>query len=185
MHLKEITPPASEPITIEQARDWVSVVGDSHDDKLNALIKAAREDVEDITSRQMLTTVYELYMDEFTQEIKMPKPPIQSIASVNYIDPDDTDYTELASANWSLDDVSEPARLEASYSNSWPSTKDVMNAVKIRFTTGYSAASGIPERYKIAMRLFIEHNFYNRGEEGFRTMPKNYYDLLNDRISII
>jgi len=183
MTLIRTSGPDTEPVTAARVKDWLKITGSDQDDMVDEIIQSAREYVEYILQRQLMQATYELYFDEFPDEILLPRAPVQSITSVNYIATDGSDYTEFT--NKSTDLISEPARIQPAYNYSWPSTKAVMNAVKVEFVAGYADADSVPERFKNAMKLYITHMFYNRGEEGYRTLPQAFFDLLSDRLSIV
>ena len=50
------TPPAVEPISLDEAKDHLRIDGDVEDALLGRLIKAARQRIEQTTSRAMIST---------------------------------------------------------------------------------------------------------------------------------
>jgi len=189
MIYKRPTAPAVEPITIAQARIQIGLDSSdtSSDTMLNALIAAAREFVENYTNRSLITAVWNGYLDSFEDwGIQLFKLPISEITSIKYYDSDDTEQT-LDADLYVSDIISEPARIFPASGESWPSTYDRPNAVKITFNAGYGAAeTDVPKLIKAAMLMMITHLEANRGDEGFRTLPATIYDFLNDyRLQII
>ena len=82
--------------------------------------------------------------------------------SVKYYDSDNVLQT-LDSDDYDVDDVSEPARIRSVATTSFPSTYDRLNAVQVRFVSGYgSDASAIPNPLIQAIRLIIGHWYENR-----------------------
>jgi len=94
-------------------------------------------------------------MDEFSTNIKVPRPPLQSVSSVTYQDVDNATQT-LASSNYTVDTNSEPGRLVQSNTGSYPSTYSDLNSVTITYVAGYGAATAVPETYKRAIKLYVE-----------------------------
>jgi hypothetical protein len=65
------------------------------DDLLNSIITAAREHVEDITRRALLTQTWDYYLDEWPREnfIKLPYGNLQTVSSVKWKDTDGDETT--------------------------------------------------------------------------------------------
>jgi len=148
----------------------------SDDDLLNALITTARQHVENVTNRALITQTWELWLDRFpVNEIEIPLPPILTggISSIKYYDTSNTEATVTAS-DYFLDFKSEPGRVVLAYGCSWPSTTlRSVNGVCVTFTCGYGAATAVPKAIKQAMLLLIGHLYENR--EAVQTtgaMPK-------------
>ena len=82
MGLKVITEPATEPITLTEAKLWIRYTQSLQNDVVTALITAARRYVESWTNRTLVTTTYEYYVEDFArcspQEIQIPKSTINS-----------------------------------------------------------------------------------------------------------
>jgi uncharacterized phiE125 gp8 family phage protein len=169
MQEKLITAPAIEPITLEQAKLHLRESGTDQDAQIFMLIKTAREWCEHYTGRAFITQTWDFYLEEFPcytvknpdQEIRLPKAPLQSITSLKYYDTDGTLQTWDA-ANYSVDTVSEPARITPAYGISYPSTRDIPNAVVIRAVCGYGLSSAVPESIKSAMKIRLNGLFENR-----------------------
>ena len=166
MALVEVTPPASEPVSLAEAKLHLKIeTADTEDDAIvSALIASAREYAEFRTRRQLVTATWKLVLDEFPSEIELPKPTLQSVSSVKYTDTDGTQQT-LAASKYKVDAISEPARIEPAFGLSWPSTRDEFNAVVVRIVTGYGdAGSDVPEVVREAMKRLIAYWFQNRGD---------------------
>lgn len=137
----------------------------AEDDLLKALILAAREYCEGFQNRQYITATWELWLDKFPDKdyIRIPLPPLQSVASVKYYGTDDAEYT-MPPADYFMDNKNGPGRLVLGYNKTWPSvTLRPANAVCIEFTAGYGDnASLVPQRVKQAMLLLIGHWYANR-----------------------
>jgi len=105
MALKVITPPATEPVTLTEARLWIRYTGTLQDTVITSLITAARLDVESWTNRTLVTTGYEYYINDLCAEIQFPTSTVQSITSITYID-DNGDTQTLSNTLYSLDNIS-------------------------------------------------------------------------------
>jgi uncharacterized phiE125 gp8 family phage protein len=164
MAIKVVTAPALEPVTLGEARLHCRVDVDDDDDLLLRLIMSAREYAEQREWRAYLTQTLELYLDCWParNEIRLPRPPLQSVTSVKYYDEDDVEYT-LASTTYMVDAVSQPGRLVLKADQSWPTaTLRPANAVVVRFVAGWASLGDLPLRIKQAMLLLIGHWYENR-----------------------
>lgn len=191
MALIVITPPASEPVTPEEAKASpsfrVSVATDDAD--ITTLIKAAREMAEAITRRALVTQTLELVLDAFPAGgIELYCPPIQSVTSIKYIDTDGVEQT-LSADLYDLDSDTEPGMVAPAYNESWPSTRDQINAVRVRYVAGYGAAADVPAAIKtwIKMRAGTLYDNPQAVVVGQTVMnvPRDFIDGLLDPFRVI
>lgn len=171
MPLKLKTAPASEPITLANAKIKLGIEsGDtSADTTIGWMIPAARQWVENRLGRALITQTWTLYSDGFDSMIYLPKGHIQSVTHIKYTDSTGTPVT-VDSADYQLDLVSEPARIMPSVSaGSWPSVEsNRLNSVEIEYITGYGAAADIPGDIIEALYRIVGHWVNNQSaiEQG-------------------
>lgn len=161
MSLKVITPPATEPVTLTEAKVHLRVDGTAEDALITSLIVAARQGAEHLTGRALMPQTLELALDEFSDKIKIPRPPFVSVTSVTYTDTAGATQT-LSPADYVIDSHSEPAQLVRPYGTGWPSTRCQPNAVLIRYQVGYANAAAVPDEIKSWMLLRIGMLYANR-----------------------
>lgn len=169
MGLTLVTAPESEPIELEDAKHQFqqdeSVELD--DDKCERIwIPAARGRCENGTLRQLITATWDLFLPYFPCVIELPRPPLQSVTWVKYLDPNG-DLQTWASSNYTVDaPQGEKARrgvIRPAYNVSWPSTRCQWNAVQIRFVCGYGdTGDDVPALLRQAMLLDIGSMFVHR-----------------------
>ncbi|MCA1971241.1 MAG: phage head-tail connector protein [Caenispirillum sp.] len=184
MGLKLITPPAEEPITVAEFKDFGRVDGDSEDSLITALIVAARQRVEKATGLALVMQTWKLTLDRFPfEEIALPLGPVITVDDVSYHDKAGTLQTLVADAEYEVDTTSEPARVVPHYSG-WPSTKRMVNAVEIEFTAGFGVAADVPEALTQAVRLMALHLYDQRAAVNVGNivteMPLGVADILRD-----
>lgn len=132
------------------------------DPHLTRLIVAARVTAERITRRALVTQTWALYLPMFPGwEIAIPKPPLQSVSSISYVDADGVTQT-LATDQYLVDARSEPACIVPAYGLVWPVTRVQPNAVTVRFVCGYGAAAAVPAGIKNWMLMRIATLWRNR-----------------------
>ena len=157
--------PTVEPLSAAEAKSHLRVDDATDDTLIGDYIEAARQFVEAFTRRQLITATWYCYLDEFPAEdyIELNFPPLQSTNFVlKYYDVNGVQQTWAAS-NYSIDVASIPGRVILAYGVSWPSTRDIYNAIQITFKAGYGdAATAVPEALRLAMRQLISHWYENR-----------------------
>lgn len=158
MGLRQITPPTGEPITVAEAMEHCRADDAEHEPIINGLIKAARAHVEAETRRAFGTQTWELTLDyEWQTRIVLPKPPIISVVSVQYVDIAGATQT-LAANQYLVNTTGDEGVIEPAYGITWPSVRKQMNAVTVRFTCGYTTT---PPDIAHAMKLLVAYWYMN------------------------
>lgn len=167
MRVRVLTPPATEPLTLAEAKLHLRVDGTDEDDYITALIVAARESAQHELGRALITQTLRLTLDAFPADggIELLMPPVQSITQVQYVDAAGATQTLLGSA-YSLDAVSQPSWLLPAYGTTWPATREQANAVWVDYVAGYGAAGAVPQPVKQWMLLAIGDMYANRERSG-------------------
>lgn len=163
MHTALVTAPAIEPVTLSEAKRHLRVDHTEEDQLILSLIAAARVHIEyTATWRALITQTFDGWIDRFCDVIELPFSPLQSVTSITYIDAVGVEQT-LSASVYSVVVAAIVGRVELAYGKSWPTTREVSNAVKIRFVAGYgSAASDVPEPIKQGLLMLIGHLYENR-----------------------
>lgn len=167
MALKLVTAPTGEPVTLTEAKAHLRVDGSEEDSLISSLIAAARRWCEGYQNRAYVTQTWDLVLDAWPaapepDRIRIPLPPLQSVASVKYTDKDGV-QTTMPAADYLVDLASQPGRLVLAYGKSWPTaTLRPAAAIEIRFTAGYGAAAAVPETAKQAIKLLVGHLYEHR-----------------------
>ena len=166
-----ITAPSTEPVTIAEARAHLrldtSGSPPSHPDDalVTALITAARQHIESVTGRALITQTWELRADQFIDGYELPKAPAASITSVTYIDLAGATQT-LSSTQYELiadaGPNAQPGRLIPTYLAIWPSSRGHVDDVRIRYVAGYGNGAAVPAPLKAALLLLVAHLHENR-----------------------
>jgi uncharacterized phiE125 gp8 family phage protein len=183
MALRRIVAPAVEPLTLAEVKEHLRVDHDTSDSIIQAYIAAATSYVDGefgVLGRALVTQTWELVIDHFpVHEIKIPLPPLQSVESIKYDDPDGFEQI-LGTDQYYVDDVSEPAWV-IPIIGGWPTAVlEAINSVRIRYVAGYEAttdsppdlAGNVPRAIKQAMLLHIG-SFHEHREQnivGLTTM---------------
>lgn len=164
MGLLQNTAPATEPVTLAEAKSHLRVDVTDDDTLITELIKAARQIVESNTGRSLITQTWRLTLDAFprnNEAIQLEKPPLVSVQSVTYVDTNGTTQT-LATSDYIVDTSHIQGEVALAYDKTWPETRPQRNAVLVNYTAGYGAASAVPEVLKAAIKLRLGDLFANR-----------------------
>lgn len=172
MRVSLVTGPAAEPVTLEEAKLHLRVELDfPNDDALiRAFITAAREAIENETGRTLVTSSWRGTLDSFpcSDWIDVPKPPLQSVSSITYVDNAGAVQT-WASSKYLVDTptgaTSQRGRIGLAFGETWPVTQAQLNAVTIDFVAGYGAASVVPSAIKAALLLYVGALYEHREEQ--------------------
>ncbi len=165
MVLKLVTPPASEPVTLAEAKIHLRVDITDDDDYITSLILTARITVELSVWRSLISQTWRYSLDSWPEgnEILLSNPPLQSVSGIVYFLSDGSSPTWAAS-NYLVDTDSEPGRVVLAYGVNWPGgTLRPLNPIQITYIAGYGdAATDVLAIYRQAMLLLIGHWYENR-----------------------
>jgi uncharacterized phiE125 gp8 family phage protein len=160
--LKEDTLAVNPLFTTAEAKDFLKVDTTADDTLIDSLIKAATQSCQIFTNRYFLTTVVTQYSDKWDGIYTLYKSPVIGITHIKYFDSNDTEQT-LASSNYILDNVSQPARIGIAINGTLPDLADRINAVHVQYKVGYGLTSDfVPEGIKQAVLITIGNWYENR-----------------------
>lgn len=164
MGLKLITGPTEEPVSVAEIVEHSRLDTVESSTYVAGLIAAAREHVEQLAWRALMTQTWELWLDDWPDEdeLRLPYPPLASVLSVKYYDDADQEST-LDSNAYYVDTIEEPGRIVLRNGQAWPGTTlRVANGIAVRFEAGWASASDVPAAYKQAVRLLVGYWYENR-----------------------
>ncbi len=160
------------------------------DPEINAIIRTVRHAAEGYTRRALVTQTWDMKLDCFPRwTINVPKPTLQSVVSITYVDTDGVTQT-LDPALYLVDPNSTPARITPVFGGIWPVTRWQNNAVTVRFIAGYGLAAAVPDGIKSWMIIRIKHLFDNPdaisiGAKGqISEMPRMLVDGMLDEYTV-
>ena len=164
--------PASEPITLAEAKTALRIDHSEWDDEIEGVwLPAAREEIERRLSVKLVTQTVKVTLDRFPSlgivgfddqdrlrvvpaeqiiagqiaagVIEIPVESVASISSVKYYDTDNTLQT-ISSSNYQVDTARTPCRIAPVLGYAWPATRAKLAAVEIVAVVGAAAASVSP-----------------------------------------
>ncbi len=139
------------------------------DDLLNAIITAAREHVEDICRRQIITATWNFVLQEWPDKnyIKLPYGNLQTVSYIKYKESDWASVADDVTLTLGTDYLVETngeqcGRIVLPYGESWPSgTLYPSNPIIIRFVSGWTTAALVPSKIKSAIKFAAEDSYYH------------------------
>ncbi len=161
--LTEVTAPAKEPLTGDEAKLHLRVEHDEHDGLIALKIVAARREAETFMGRSLITQTWDMDLDRFPAwAIEVPRPRLLSVESIKHVDTDGVLRT-LDASGYRVDAKREPGRITPAYGEIWPATRAVMNAVTVRFKAGYGdEAETVPADIRQALLLIVGRHYAHR-----------------------
>lgn len=164
MGLVRTVEPSDTPVCVDDAMRHLRI--DEEDDAadLAGYIAAATRYAEQYLGRQIVSATWKYTLDAFPDEdvIELPRPPLVSVTSVQYVDTDGATQT-FSSSNYSVLTTPTPGRISLGYEKSWPDTREQDEAVTITYVAGYGAAESVPASIKQAILMLVGH-WYERRE---------------------
>ncbi|GAB0151110.1 head-tail connector protein [Marinobacterium sp. BA1] len=148
-------------ITLEDAKAHLRVQHTAEDALITALIDSAYRHAETRTGRIFDTAARTLILDGFGSTagaIELPWTPVQSIDSVEYVDPDGVTQT-LQTPPLRLETRALYPLLMPQWDTDWPATIDEPESVTITATVGMTET---PADVRAGLLLLIGHLYENR-----------------------
>lgn len=184
--------PASEPVTVSQAKRHLRVDWDDDDEYLAGLITAGREWIESRTSRALITqSLRVVWTLPKSPESKLrglyaplgmeltfwlPRTPLQNVTTAEIEKDLDVWQTLNLTSDYVVDADNDPARvwLRASAISYWAPTGALINflgvyapRVRITYTAGYGATyASVPGMFRRAILTAVAHMYENREDTG-------------------
>lgn len=180
MRLTLVTPPAVEPVTLEEVKDHLRVSHSDEDVRISGFIITARQQLDGrhgLLGRCLISQQWKLTMDAFPRELALPFPPVRSVDEIRYFDAtgeerilDPATYVAAGLA----DEL--PAVIGLRRNTAWPATRALADDVSILFTCGYGdSPDDVPEPIRTAIMLHVEA-LYDGNTDAAGDVPLGYED---------
>lgn len=130
---------------------------------INDRLMAADSQFGNDTGRQVCTATFDYYLDEFPDDdelLELPRPPLQTVTSILYLDGDSV-WQTLAAATYEVTTTRDPGGVRLAYSQTWPTTLDHPECVIVRYIAGWSP-DAVPPRIKGAVCSLVGHWYEHR-----------------------
>lgn len=168
-----VTPPTTDPVTLNEAKAHCRVAIPDDDGMLVTYLMAARQHIEKETRLALMTQTWDVTFDyEWPMQkidgcqkhrIVLPRPPVQSVTSITYVDSAGSTQTLAASQYKVAKADTGETLIEPAYAAIWPVVRREIAAITVRFVAGYGSNQGdVPEPLRQAVLLLVAHWYENR-----------------------
>lgn len=173
-----LTEPTVEPVSLFEVKEHLNLDHDEDDRQIEIFIRAARQHVESRCNRVIVRQKWRLYLDDGFRAFHLRPTKVQEVEQIQYLDTDGATQT-LSTSVYTADIPRQAVYL--AYSQSWPSTRTVGNAVWADVWSGYYKTSNspiqikedIPDDIRAAMLLLIEDLYEHRGKNSEIVLREN------------
>jgi len=177
--LNRTVPPIGSVVSLSELKSHLRITWDEEDADIESFGASAEETVENELSAALLTQAWVLRLGCFPRsEIPLPRPPLQSVTSVQYVDADGvtrvlatTEYTvesPPANSQWQAT----PGRIHLAFNKSWPVTRDIPNAVIVTYVTGKATGVEVPEMVRMAIKQTVGDLHENRERSALEVLQQ-------------
>jgi uncharacterized phiE125 gp8 family phage protein len=156
--------PATEPVTLAEAKTHLRVDGDAEDTLISSLIITSRLHIEAALGLAFITQSWSYFLDAWpaTRDVRLPLRPVQSISAVRLYAADESLQT-IPADTYVLDGAGTPARLVRNAGTAWPNPGKPANGIEIAFVAGYgNSAASVPAPIRQAILLLVAHWYEHR-----------------------
>ncbi len=165
MNATIVTDSATEPVTLDEAKDYLRVDSSDEDTLIQALIKTAREWVEAYTGLALITQTWDAFWDGWCDPFIVPYSPLVSVTTLKYTDGNGTQQT-LANTVYSVDTDATPGKVWLAYNQTWPTAREIPNTIEMRFLAGYGLTpADVPHAIRTAIKIIVDDRWQHRESE--------------------
>ena len=180
------TAPTVEPVSLTEIKRHVRIEPNDEDNDiyLYNLISVAREQVEMITWRKLITQTWYGYLNDWPSGdyIELPFGSLQSVTAVRYTDVDASQST-WSSAEYIVGTDYQKGRITLADGYAWPNENLYpSNPIEIEFVCGYGLADSVPNQIKHAIKLMVSELYENR-EVSLVGVAFQQFDTINNLLS--
>lgn len=186
---RRIAGPALEPVSIADLKAQLRIDGTSEDAELSLYITAAREQIEELTGRALITQSWRLTLDQWPgsrrvwwdgvqqgaigdiegahafNAVQIPRYRLQAIDAIRVFNEDGA-ASAVSVSDFVVDTEQEPGRLVLRSGAVWPVALQTANAVEIDYTAGYGdTQADVPAGLRLAILQMAASAYQHRGDD--------------------
>jgi len=136
-----------EPISIEEAKQYLRVDFEDEDLLISLLVSGVRRRIEEFTGRSLVTRTVELFLPEIPEEIALPYPDHDAITEVKINGTTSTAYVQTGLSQFILR----------------PTTVATTQQNESGFYVKYTTLGNCPDLIKLEILKAIDEKYKNRG----------------------
>lgn len=156
-----IVEPASEPVSLDEAKEFVSIEADEteFDTLIAGLIVAARQQVEAVTGTRLVEQTVRLEASEIGDLARLPIGPVTSVSGIVFDDLSGAEQS-FAGTDWEVYGTGLERGIRTKVGKGWPnSVRNAVGAIRVTAVVGYET---LPRPLWTAMLLMVGDLFANR-----------------------
>jgi uncharacterized phiE125 gp8 family phage protein len=159
MSLRIVTPPASDPVTLAEAKAFLGVTDTSSDTLITGLITTATIAAQSRVQRLFVTQTVEWIMRDWRSYLCLPVAPVlaSDVSFIKYYDLTNVQRT-LDPSSYVVQQKGPSVIILPSWGNIWPflSITPASEPVTVRFNAGDSVGN-VKESIKTAIKFYLRH----------------------------
>ena len=179
LSLVQLTPPAVEPVTLDEFKLHLRLDTSDQDSMLALLITAARQMLEITLWRQFVHATWAYHLSAWPYCITLPRPPLASLTptvedpdlGIVYLDTEGV-WQPLDASAYQVDLAAQPGRIVPV--GAWPPLGTGINPVLITYQAGYGAtAAEVPAPLRQATLLFAADLYEHTEAQAEQRLQEN------------
>lgn len=154
--------PASEPISVAEAKAHLRVDGEAEDSLIASLILTSRLHIETALGLALMSQGWRLLLDQWSdgREVELPLRPLQAVEEVRVLSAD-ANATVVSASQYLVDVASAPPRLVRRAA--FPTPGLPARGIEIDLTVGFGDdAEDVPAPIRQALLLLVAHWYEHR-----------------------
>ena len=166
-----LTPPAADPLSLEDAKFFLRVDHDADDVLIGSLIAAARREVEIATRRVLVTQSWRIVLHRWpaARRVVSPLNPLGTLVAARVFDAEG-EAQALDPGQFRLDTASVPGLIDFSGANV-PAPGRVLAGIELDVTAGYGDPEDVPAPLLQAIRLLLARAYEHRDAMAHDALP--------------
>ena len=188
-----LVPPASEPVSLEEAKSWLRLDSGDEDAIVTALVASARAAVEAATSKLLVMQTWRLVLDEWPRVatgfcsvappgsamLTIPLGPVASITAIRIYDASGTPQV-VSPATYALRGAPDDRWID--FIAAPPSPSRTRAGIEIDIVAGFGAPADVPQPLRQAILMLVARLYENRGD-GMEPAPEHLRGAVHSLIA--
>ncbi len=172
MSLIDLSPPISEPVSLEEAKNFLKIDTDDDDNLVANLVSTIRHMVENRIGRSLINRSY-IFRTNIPKNncLLLPRPPLVSVLRISMIGENDQSF-DIPPSDYSVNTKQEPGEIILKPGKNWHEYLSGFSSVEVEFIAGYgNNASSVPLPIRQAILLGLAYAYEYRATDKNMELP--------------